>query len=75
MKKASGQWLESAEMDLGSIDRILQTLDRSVKCQELTPKTEQWCLMQNETRIPACHAGHLFIVGPTGMRDNYEERD
>ena len=39
MKKASGQWLESAEMDLGSIDRILQTLDRSVKCQELTPKT------------------------------------
>jgi len=23
MKKASGQWLESAEMDLGSIDQII----------------------------------------------------
>ena len=41
MKKASGQWLESGEMDLGSIDQILQVRDRSVKCQELTPKTPQ----------------------------------
>ncbi len=30
MKKASGQWLESAQMDLASIDRIIE-------CEELTP--------------------------------------
>jgi hypothetical protein len=44
MKRASGQWLESAEMDLGSIDQIVQregygvSPDRFVKCQALTPK-------------------------------------
>jgi hypothetical protein len=27
MKRASGQWLESAEMDLGSIDQILPRED------------------------------------------------
>ncbi len=61
MKKASAQWLESAEMDLGSIDQILQVLGRSVKCQELTPQ-ELWQdiqrrLIRTEANIHACYAG------------------
>ena len=56
MKKASVQWLESAGMDLGSINRIIQTLDRPVKCQELTPKT---CI-QSLTPSPA----QIMAAGP-----------
>ncbi len=77
MKRASGQWLESAEMDLGSIDRILQTLDRSVKCQELTPKTAAQAgnplpklgMSQSLTRL-TCPTAQATIMG-----DSWRESD
>ena len=47
MKKASGQWLESAEMDLGSIDQIIQRQDltpvaafHSQQCVETAPQRQ-----------------------------------
>jgi HEPN domain-containing protein len=38
MKRASGQWLESAEMDIESIDQIIQREERKVPKEHSTLK-------------------------------------
>jgi len=60
MKKASGQWLESAEMDLGSIEQILPREDltpvAAFHSQQCVEKRLKAVLEEHAQRVPREHS-------------------
>ena len=60
MKKASGQWLESAEMDLGSIEQIIQREDltpvAAFHAQQCVEKCFKAVLEERSQRVPKEHS-------------------
>jgi HEPN domain-containing protein len=60
MKKASGQWLESAEMDLGSIDQIIQREDltpvAAFHSQQCVEKCFKAVLEEYTQKVPREHS-------------------
>jgi len=60
MKRASGQWLESAEMDLGSIDQILQREDLTpvagFHSQQCVEKCFKAVLEEYTQKVPREHS-------------------
>ncbi|OHB66136.1 MAG: hypothetical protein A2Y77_15310 [Planctomycetes bacterium RBG_13_62_9] len=60
MKKASGQWLESAEMDLGSIHEIIQREDltpvAAFHSQQCVEKCFKAVLEEHAQKVPREHS-------------------
>ena len=60
MKQASGQWLESAEMDLGSIGQIIQREDltpiAAFHAQQCVEKCFKAVLEEHSKKVPKEHS-------------------
>jgi len=60
MKRASGQWLESGEMDLGSIEQIIQRADltpvAAFHSQQCVEKCLKAVLEEYARRVPKEHS-------------------
>ena len=60
MKKATGQWLESAEMDLASVEQILRREDLTpvvaFHCQQCVEKCFKAILEEHATKVPKEHS-------------------
>ncbi len=60
MKRATGQWLESAEMDLASVEQILRreelTPVAAFHCQQCVEKCLKAILEERATKVPKEHS-------------------
>jgi len=60
MKTATGQWLESAEMDLGSIEQIIRREDltpvAAFHCQQCVEKCLKAVLEERSKKVPKEHS-------------------
>ncbi len=60
MKRATGQWLESAEMDLGSIEQIIRREDltpvAAFHCQQCVEKCLKAVLEEHSKKVPKEHS-------------------
>lgn len=60
MKRASGQWLESAEMDLGSVEQIIQREDltpvAAFHSQQCVEKCFKAVLEEHAPKVPREHS-------------------
>jgi len=69
MKQASGQWLESAEMDLGSIGQIIQREDltpiAAFHAQQCVEKCFKAVLEEHSKKVPKEHST-LKLYGLAG---------
>lgn len=60
MKRATGQWLESAEMDLASVEQIIRREDLTpvvaFHCQQCVEKCFKAVLEEHATKVPKEHS-------------------
>jgi HEPN domain-containing protein len=60
MKRATGQWLESAEMDLASVEQIIRREDLTpvvaFHCQQCVEKCFKAVLEEHATKVPKGHS-------------------